>query len=230
MPIAGSDLPAVVSYRFWSQPLGAPASLSGQQLVVNGRAFSVVGVLADDFQGPGALYAPDMWLPLEQMNVLNVPEARSKEPWLTLFGRLRDTASLAQARTELAAAAAAFSNGTPDQRRSGVFYPMKDGHPDLREIRKAAWLALAVVGVVLLIACFNVASLLMARAAERQKEIAGYIAGRLLARGLFGVSPADPISFAATVFIELAVGMLACALPAYRATRVDPLVALRQDG
>jgi predicted permease len=172
--VKGSDLPAVVSYRFWSEALGAPGSLSGQQLVVNGRAFSVVGVLADDFQGPGGLYAPDMWLPLEQMNVLNVPEARTKGPWLTLFGRVRDRAPLAQARTELAAAAAAFSNGNgsgADGRRTGVFYPMKDGHPDLREIRKAAWLALAVVGVVLLIACFNVASLLMARAAERQKEI-----------------------------------------------------------
>ena len=59
--------------------------------------------------------------------------------------------------------------------------------------------------------------------------VLGYIAGRLLARALFGVSPMDPVSFGATAAIQLGVSLLACALPAYRATRVDPLVALRQE-
>jgi predicted permease len=58
--------------------------------------------------------------------------------------------------------------------------------------------------------------------------IGGYIAGRLLSRLLFGVSPADPFTFAATATIELAVALLASALPAYRAMRVDPLTALRE--
>jgi putative ABC transport system permease protein len=170
--VRGSELPAVVSYRFWSEQLGAPDSLGGRTIVVNGRSFSVVGVLPDDFQGPGGLYAPDMWLPLARMEVLNLPAAESSQPWLTMFARLKSGATRAQAETELTEAAAALSaDDGPGRRRTATFYPMSNGHPDLREISKAAWLAVAIVGIVLIIACFNVASLLMARAAERQKEI-----------------------------------------------------------
>ena len=170
--VTGSELPAVISYRFWQEVLGAPESLGGQTIVVNGRTFSVVGVLPDDFQGPGGLYAPDMWLPLARMEVLNLPEARSTHPWLTMFARLKDGASRAQAQTELTAAVAGFSTSNePGRRRTATFHLMENGHPDLQDIGKAAWLALAIVAVVLIIACFNVASLLMARATERQREI-----------------------------------------------------------
>jgi hypothetical protein len=58
---------------------------------------------------------------------------------------------------------------------------------------------------------------------------AALIGARVLSRGLFGVTPADPFSFSATAVIQILVAIAACALPAYRATRVDPMVALRQD-
>jgi len=59
--------------------------------------------------------------------------------------------------------------------------------------------------------------------------IAGYIVARLLSRVLFGVSPADPLAFGATAAIEVCVTLAACALPAYRATTADPVVALRTE-
>lgn len=59
--------------------------------------------------------------------------------------------------------------------------------------------------------------------------IGALVAGRLLARMLVGVSPSDPLTFAATAALEAGVALAACALPAYRATRSDPMLALRQE-
>ena len=172
--LAHSDLPVVVSHRFWTQTLGGGASLAGRAVVLNGRTFAVVGVLPDDHQGRGGLYAPDVWLPLERREVLNLPASlRGDERWLTLYGRLADGTSHAQAAAELTSMAAALrpADAAQDKGRHGRFYPVGEGHPDLKPIAGAAWVAMAIVGTVLLIACFNVAALLMARATERQKEI-----------------------------------------------------------
>ena len=107
---------------------------------------------------------------------------------------MKAEASRAQAEAELGNVARAFTaSAAGGAERTATFYPMENGHPDLREIGAAAWMAFAVVGVVLLIACFNVAALLMARAAERQKEISlrcavgasrGRILRQLLTEGL----------------------------------------------
>jgi predicted permease len=168
--VAGSELPVVVSYRFWTERLGATRALGDQTVVVNGRSFSVVGVLPDDFQGPGGLFAPDLWLPLARMEVLNLPN-RLDRPWLTMFARLKPGASRAQAEAELTAVARDLSTtGGRTSARTATFYLMEDGHPDLREISATAWIALALVGIVLLIACFNVASLVLAQANERRQE------------------------------------------------------------
>lgn len=166
-----SELAAVVSHRFWTDKLHA-RPLGGTTIVVNGRSFAVVGVMPDDFQGIGGLFAPDMWLPLERIEVLNVPERLMRVEWLTLFGELRDGATIAEADAELTSIASQLVGRTREGKPpNGKFYPGKDGHPDLGEISRGVWFAFGAVAVVLLIACFNVAALLMARAAERQKEI-----------------------------------------------------------
>ena len=179
--LGDSELPVVVSHRLWREHLGAEPSLAGRTITVNGRSFSVVGVMRDDFQGPNGLFAPDMWLPLERADVLNLPiTLRQDERWLTLFGRLAADVTPAQASAELTALARSIrpstSLGTGTARDGakaveGRFFPMRDGHPDLKAIKPAGWIVMGVVSLVLLLACFNVAALLMARATERQKEI-----------------------------------------------------------
>jgi predicted permease len=170
--IRRGDFPVVVSHRFWSDKLGAPASLGGLTIEVGGRLFSVIGVVEDAFQGPGGLFAPDLWIPLARMDMLRVERHKPEDRWLTLFGRIRDGVTYAQGSAELTAFAQRMATDLEQaKQRRGVFYPMKDGHPDLREIRPVAWLAFGAVNIVLLIACFNLSSLLIARSAERQTEI-----------------------------------------------------------
>lgn len=171
----GPELPALVSYRFWNDRLGGGDSVAGRAIVVNGRSFSVAGVIREGFQGPGGLYEPDLWLPLERIDALNGPAALQGRgtPWLTVVGRLREGVSAAQAEGELRTAfeQLALDHPSTNKERSAAWYPMAGDHPELAAIAPFAWLALAVVGLVLLIACFNVASLLLARTAERRRDI-----------------------------------------------------------
>ena len=171
--LTGSELPVIVSHRFWKETLGASRSIGGQTIVVNGRAFSVIGVLPDDYQGRGGLFSPDMWLPLARSDVLNLPTVVRDDDRLLLFGHLREGVERARAIAELDALSRQWPSASllPGTHRAARFYPMDEGHPEVREVARFAWLALATVSVVLLLACFNVAALLMARANERQHEI-----------------------------------------------------------
>ena len=168
------DLVAVVSHRFFEQRLGG-GSLAGRTLTIANRTVSIVGVLGDDFQGPGGVYAPDVWLPLERAAALGVPQRLidGDDRWLTAIGRLAAGAGDAQAGAELAAMASTLPvpRDASSKDRRLQFHPMRDGHPEVRGLARFVWIAMAVVGTVLLIACFNVAALLLARAAERRREI-----------------------------------------------------------
>ncbi len=187
--LTSSEIPAVVSHRFWTEALGGGDSVAGRTIVLNGQTFAITGVLRDTFQGPGGLYTPDVWIPLDRIDVMNqsaVYRSRS-DAWLTVVGHLRDGVTRAEADADLQGIFAQMARAYPasDATRSAAFYVMADGHPDLRSIAPLAWIALAVVGVVLLIACFNVAGLLLARASERQREIGvraalGATRGRIL--------------------------------------------------
>ncbi len=173
--LASPEIPAVVSHRFWTDALGAVESVAGRTIVLNGQTFAITGVLRDTFQGPGGLYTPDVWVPLDRIDALNLPPVyRSRaDGWLTVVGRLAEGVTRAQADADLERIFARLAEAYPasNATRGAAFFVMADGHPDLRSIAPLAWIALAVVGAVLLIACFNVAGLLLARASERQREI-----------------------------------------------------------
>ena len=169
------DLAAVVSFRFWRSALQG-GSIAGRTIVVANRTVSVVGVMPDDFQGPGGLFAPDLWLTLERAEAFGLPRQllSGDERWLTTIARLAEGSSAARAASELTAIAAHLpaspAAGRAADRRL-AFFAMREGHPEIRGLAPFVWIALAVVSVVLLIACFNVASLLLARAVERRSEI-----------------------------------------------------------
>lgn len=166
---------AVVSYRFWRTRLDG-GSITGRTIVVANRSVSIVGVLPDGFQGPGGLFAPDLWLPLEKADVFGVPQRMlsGDERWLTVIGRMADGVSRPRAETDLSAISPQLppmADAKLAADRKLGYFAMREGHPEVRGLAPFVWVAMGVVGLVLMIACFNVAALLFARAAERRREI-----------------------------------------------------------
>ena len=118
---SASDVPVVVSARFWSNELGGGDTIAGRTITLNGRIASIVGVVRDGFQGPGGFYEPDVWLPLDRMQVLSLPKRlfERSQPWLTVVGRLAAGVSSAQAGAELqsiASQSVAVQAGADSQR------------------------------------------------------------------------------------------------------------------
>lgn len=172
---SGVELAAVVSHQFWRTRLDG-GSIAGRTIVVANRSVSIAGVLPEGFQGPGGLFAPDLWLPLEKANVFGVPQRMlsGDERWLTVIARMGDGVSRPRADADLSAISPQLppmADAKLAADRKLGYFAMRDGHPEVRGLAPFVWVAMGVVGLVLLLACFNVAALLFARAAERRREI-----------------------------------------------------------
>jgi predicted permease len=163
----------LVSERFWRLHLGATPDLSGLSIAINQQTAHVLGVVDDEFEGPGGFFAPDVVVPLTVRRTLGLPDALDGRTlrWLNVLARPGPGATAAAIAGDLLPIVREELEGVSAADDVSVSYArIADGNPDLDSVRSAAALGLAAVFTVLLIACFNVAGLLVARSVERQRE------------------------------------------------------------
>jgi len=162
----GQDKVLVLSERFWRRRFDADPGVVGQPIRLNGEPYQVVGVISQDFIFPDQ--QQDFWMPLPR-DFSGARDAR----FLRVAGRLRDGATLEGAATELQEVARRLEAAFPVT-NTGMSARVNTLYDELipSEPRQAATITLVAVGFVLLIACANVANLLLARGAGRNRELA----------------------------------------------------------
>jgi predicted permease len=184
---AGAARVAVISYALSDKRFGDANKAAGQQVLINNLPFSVIGVAPPEFFGVDPEVAPDVYVPMHTMGLWQpnnrtwATERRFIDPdfdWVDIMARLRPGVSMAQAQAVLAPQFAEFER-TQNKERSRndlatlVIQDGAGGIDDLRrEYSKPLYVLFALVASILVIACANIANLLLVRAAARRREIA----------------------------------------------------------
>jgi len=182
--VKGANPVAVVSYGLWKRRFGGDPNVIGTPVKLKGQPFTVIGVTPENFTGTDLGRAPDIWVPMSMYAQIGLGETmmtKRENHWLSVIGRLKPGVTVEQAQARVDVLAKQLVQEYPEEwtikgreartvtvmSQSTAWYP-----PEVQStVLGVAALLMGIVGLVLLIACTNLANLMLARASARRKEI-----------------------------------------------------------
>ena len=178
----GGNPEVVLSYSLWARRFGSDEKFIGQTISLNGTPYTVVGIAPPGFKGIVSLGRPDLlWVPISMRDSVLTGQLKALENnrrmrWLSIVGRLKPQVDVAQAQVAMKTIAAGLEKEYPRENtgRTVELFPLNQsalGINNRRQFSLAGAVLMGVVGLVLLIACVNLANLLLAQASKREKEL-----------------------------------------------------------